>query len=291
MTVKLKANGFCAKISSRGAELDSLTDSAGKEYIWQKDSKYWAKSSPLLFPIVGNLRDDKTKIGGEWYSLSKHGFCREREFEVTRQTENEVDFTLKYSDETLEKYPFKFLLTLSYKLDETGLSIKYIVKNIDDKKMYYCIGAHPAFNIPTNEFENCSLVFNKPETNKTIVYDVDGLYFDANRRVDYTGGTNKFDLKYSCFDEDAVVFDETNSDSVELINNKTGEGVRVDYNGFSSIAFWTPVKMNAPFLCIEPWNGMAVRSDESDNYEEKYGVLQLAPNMSSEHCIKIAPLK
>lgn len=292
MIVELKTGSSVAKIDSKGAELISLLDVFGTEYIWQKNPEFWAKSSPVLFPAIGNLIDGKTKIGGKEYSIPKHGFCNTAEFKILFQSENKVVFSYTANDETLKMFPFNFHFTMTYSLFDDHLQIDYAVFNMGDVDMPYCIGAHPAFNVPVGEgeFEDYSLVFNKNEDCTAIVYDIDRLRFDVEKRVDYLKKGNQLDLKYSYFDNDAIVFEKINSDSVTLKSRKTGRGVQVDYKGFKSIAFWTPVKKNAPFLCIEPWNGMAARSDDDGNFEHKFGVETLKPDQTANYSLAVYPL-
>lgn len=293
MNIELKSNSMVATIETKGAELISLKNSLGFEYMWQKDAKYWNRCSPVLFPIVGNLRNNKTIIDGNEFTLAKHGFCRDAEFIVEFQSENKVVLTYTYNEETLAQYPYKFSLSLSYTLQDNNLNIEYIVKNLDDKAIDYCLGAHPAFNIPiegNDIFEDYCLEFNKSEPVGCPVYDLEKLQIDVNNRVKFVDENNRIMLKYHLFDQDAIMFDQINSDSVKLYSTKTGKGVQVDYQGFDAIAFWTPTKMDAPFLCIEPWNGMAICSDEDDNFTSKRGVKHLELNQQHSYQLTILPL-
>lgn len=278
MIVTLKSNSATVKIDSKGAELISFQNSEGIEYMWQKDPKYWNRCSPVLFPIVGNLRDNKTIINKKEYSIAKHGFCRDADFTISNQTETTVSFTYTYNEETLAVYPYQFSLTLNYKLIEAKLEILYTVENMDKQPIDFCLGAHPAFNVPLNSnetFEDYCLAFNKAEPQGSAVYDLEKLEINVDNRVHLLNEENKIMLKYHYFDEDAVIFDTIHSDSVKLYSTKSGHGVQVDFNEFDAIAFWTPTKMDAPFLCIEPWNGMSVCSDEDNHYTSKRGIKHL----------------
>lgn len=292
MVIELKADSSIAKVETIGAELISFVDVFGQEYMWQKDAAYWGGCSPLLFPIVGNLRDNKTVINGKEYQMPKHGLCRAREFKVMYKSDSKVILNATYDEETLKQYPYKFSITLSYTLTGGQISIDYTVMNLDDCDMHYCIGAHPAFNIPIGEgtFSDYSLTFNKNETCKAVVYDLEKLHFDVNRRVDYLKGGNTLQLQYDYFDNDAIVFEDINSDKVTLTSCKTGRGVEVHYDGFDSIAFWTPTKKSAPFLCIEPWNGMGARSNEGSEFTDKFGVKTLQKDEQHSYKLTIIPV-
>ena len=292
MIIKLQSNQTTAKIQTMGAELTSFKDTHGNEYMWQQDEAYWAKCSPLLFPIVGNLRNDTTIIDGEKFTIPKHGFCREQEFTIVSQTETSVALNFTFNEKTLVMYPYKFSLTLTYVLSDETLEMTYTVLNLGDKEMDYCIGAHPAFNVPMDEgtFEDYCLEFNKNEPDGCTCYDCDNLCFDPTKKINLTNGLNCLPLKYSDFDNDAFVFDTIQSNCVKLKNSNTGHGIAVDLSGFESIAFWTPTKKDAPFICIEPWNGMAVRSDEGGLFKEKFGVKHLSNNETHSYKLTISTL-
>lgn len=293
MLITLKTGSNMAQIESRGAELRSLRDAFNTEYIWQRDPKYWGKSSPVLFPVVGELREGRTTFHGKEYHLPKHGFCRDAEFKVTYQSESMAIFNYTYNEETLKAYPYIFSLSLSYELKPEGLTIRYTVMNMDDQPIDFCLGAHPAFNVPVDGnggFEDCALTFNMPETAGCPVFDFEKKQFDMDNRVTYLNNETTLRLKYSYFDNDAIFFDTPRSDRVRLASVKTGRGVEVQFGGFDYVAFWTPIGLEAPFLCIEPWCGVAVCSDEGDEFERKRGVKHLEIGEQKSFQLTILPL-
>jgi len=293
MLITLKTGSNMAQIESKGAELRSLQDAFGTEYIWQRDPAYWGKSSPVLFPIVGELRQGRATFHGEEYAISKHGFCREAEFKVSYAAEDKAVFTYSYNEETLKHYPYKFSLSLTYELKPDRLDIRYTVVNLDDKPIDYCLGAHPAFNVPVDgvgSFEDYALTFSRPETARCPVFDFENACFNMENRVTYLDNAATLPLKYSYFDNDALFFDAPASDSVRLASVKTGRGVEVRFGDFDFVAFWTPIKKEAPFLCIEPWCGVAVCSDEGDEFEKKRGVKHLEVNEEHHYMLSILPL-
>lgn len=290
MIITLQSSSAIAKIDTKGAELISLIDVFGTEYMWQKDPKFWNRCSPVLFPIVGNLRNDETIIEGKKYSIPKHGFCRDAEFTVAYETETSVILRYTFNDETLMIYPYKFALSLTYALNDGEIEISYAVLNLDNKPIDFCLGAHPAFNVPIGKdnSEYC-LEFNKPESDGSAVYDIEKLEVNINNRVNYIND-NKILLNNCLFDKDAMIFDKINSNSVKLYSIKTGRGVQVDYDNFDFIAFWTPTKLNAPFLCIEPWCGMAACNDEDDQFINKRGIKHLNIDEQFNCKITIIPM-
>lgn len=293
MVIELQSASSVAKIETIGAELISFQDGFGMEYMWQRDPKFWGKCSPVLFPIVGNLREDKTIIEGKEYTMAKHGFCRSAEFKVMYKSETKLILSYSYNEETLKMYPYKFTLSLAYTLNDNKLEIDYTVLNLDDKPIDFCLGAHPGFNVPLEKggsFEEYCIEFNKNESGGCPVFDFEKNQIDVDNRVNYLDNEKKLMLKYSYFDHDAMMFDKPVSDTVKLYNIKSGRGVEVKYDGFDFIAFWTPIKMEAPFLCIEPWCGIAACSDEDNEFKNKRGVKHLDIDQQYNCKLTIIPM-
>lgn len=290
MIIALSTPKMSAAIDTVGAQLISMKDENQKEYMWQRDPKYWSSCSPLLFPAIGNSRNGKTMIDGCWYDLPKHGFCRDKEFKITSQTASSVTLQVQDDDQTRQMYPYAFCLSLTYTLSKDELSVSYKVENRDSRPIAYCLGAHPGFQCPLSEeeaFEDYILEFEKEETADRIVYDLNKLQFDRGNMKRTLDKSRILGLKYSMFQQDAIYFEELNSRKVSLLNPKTGTGVEVSFPGFSSVAFWTPMNCRAPFLCIEPWNGSAVCSDEDDDFWHKNHVQTLTVSESRIHGLQI----
>lgn len=293
MNIILSSQEYDVTINTLGAELKSYRDPSGREYVWNSDPAYWMRSSPLLFPTVGNVRDNKTQFNGVEYPLVKHGFCKESEFTVRDQTESSAVFVLTASDETKKSYPFDFELQLKYQLNGNSLSMTYTVLNRDTKEMYYHIGAHPGFMCPLNEGESLSdyvLEFEKEERLESTVYDLENLCFDHARHKLFAEHARRLPLSAEMFDDDAIFFPHTASHAVSLINPVTGHGVHMEYPDFVSIAFWTPIGGQAPFLCLEPWNGAAIYDDEDNEFCHKRDIQVLAPSSSRNYQLNISLL-
>ena len=194
MIINLSNNKISASINTIGAELSRL-EKNNKNYIWTVDEVFWNKTSPILFPIVGKLKNDSYSIIGRTYELPRHGFARNFEFKVEHQTEDSVVFVLESNAETLQQFPFEFELKLEYRLTENGLEINYLVSNKSNEVMPFSIGAHPAFAI-NNGFDNYSLVFNHSE--KMISHQLKNEQFDGSiREIEAKNG--KINLDYSLF--------------------------------------------------------------------------------------------
>ncbi|WP_312446345.1 aldose 1-epimerase family protein [Lacrimispora sp.] len=293
MLVTLHDSKATAVIDSIGAQLISFKDSAGTEYIWQRDPQFWSKCSPLLFPIVGNCRNGQTRLEGQTWDIPKHGFCREMDFTATEQTNTTVTFEIRDSEETKKIYPYSFRLSLAYTLTDGTLFMEYQVANTDDRTIHYCLGAHPGFNCPLEDnavFEDYDLVFEKEETISSMVYDSKHLEFNPENRIVQLKESNTLSLNRELFKDDAIYFDDLESRKVSIVNRNTGRGVEVSYPGFETVAFWTPYPAKAPFICVEPWNGSAIYATEDDEFIHKNHVQTLSPGNAKSYGLSIGIL-
>jgi galactose mutarotase-like enzyme len=269
MEVFIKKQNIEAVINTKGAELFSLKKD-GKNYIWDVNTDFWNKTSPILFPIVGALKNGEYQYNNKTYQLPRHGFARDLEFEIISKNEDAVTFSLRYSDETLKVYPFQFELRISYILEEDKLLIKYDIINLSDEKMHYSIGAHPAFSIEGN-FEEYSLIFDEEKELETYKLDKD-LFSGKTEKVLLKG--KELPLNYGLFAKDALVFKNSATQSLTLIKNNQPV-LKVEFSEFPYLGIWT--KENAPFLCIEPWLGIADNVDSTGNLTQKEGINTLDP--------------
>lgn len=293
MRITITNQGYEAAIESLGAELKSYKAPSGKEYIWNSNPQYWMRSSPLLFPTIGNVRNNKTMINKVEYPMTKHGFSKESEFNVLEQSDSRVTFSLKSNEFTKKSYPFSFELRLTYELKGKDLEMTYQVFNQDRQPMVYHIGAHPGFNCPLEEgeaFSDYVIEFEKDELLESYVYDLENMCFFAEKRMIHGTIGRVLALSGSLFDHDALYFYHTNSHSVSLKNPATGKGIRMDYPDFVSIAFWTPMGGNAPFLCLEPWNGAAIFEDENDDFAQKRDIQTLEAAQQKDYHLRISIL-
>ena len=265
MKTVIKNTFLTATINNFGAELCSLKDNLNKEYIWEGDPEFWGKHSPILFPIVGTLKNNSFDYDGKKYHLSRHGFAREMEFELIEKKENSATFSIQSSEETLKVYPFKFELQIIYTLEKNNLSIAYKVINKGKLQMPFSIGAHPAFALPGN-FENYAIQFEKEEPLQYYLLENDLI---SNKTKKLEAVEEQIPLTYQLFENDALIFKTLKSKSLTIIENKK-PFLKVSFEDFPSLGIWT--KMNAPFLCIEPWFGYSDTGENSGNIFEKEGV-------------------
>ena len=260
-----------------GAELTSVQYN-GKEMLFQGakvlDSNgniYWKRQAPILFPIVGQLKNSQTQIEDKIYEMSQHGFARDMDFEEISKTENKHHYLLKYNEETLKKYPYKFELHVIYEIIGDTLTVTYKVKNIDDKTIYFGLGGHPAFNCDYSNGEY-EIVFSENEDKIVFLKLKNGL-IDTEKTQNILKD-NKIYLKEDTFDNDAVIMKNLKSNKVILQNHETNQKIlELDFTGFPYLALWS--KKGAPFVCIEPWQNTADRIDSTQIYKDKEGIIEL----------------
>lgn len=282
MSVTISNGTLTARINPKGAELNSLKKETA-EYIWEGNPEFWGKHSPVLFPIVGTLKNGSYSLNDTLYLLLRHGFARDNEFELISSEGQKAVFSLKASEKTKDSYPFDFELQLVYTLNNDTLSIEYIVFNHDTVPMPFSIGAHPAFALPGN-FEDYSLLFNVAEPLKSIQLEND-LLSDTTVSIPHENG--RVNLNHGLFENDALIFTSLQSRSITINKNNTGY-LKVDFPDFPHLGIWT--KPGAPFVCIEPWQGYSDSNNASGNIFEKEGVLVLEPGKSYSAALAVSVL-
>lgn len=271
MTTTIQNATLTAEINPFGAELISLKNNNTTEYIWEGNPDFWGKHSPILFPIVGTLKNNSFSYEGTEYNLSRHGFARDMTFELIDKKENSATFCIKSSAETLKKYPFEFELYLIYTLQNSSLDIEYKVINTGKSKMPFSIGAHPAFALPGN-FENYSIAFEKEEPLEYYLLENDLI---SNQIKALEVHNKQIPLTYELFKNDALIFKTLQSNTLTILENEKPL-LKVNFEDFPSLGIWT--KMNAPFICIEPWFGYSDTNENSGNLFEKEGIQILDSN-------------
>jgi galactose mutarotase-like enzyme len=275
LTTTISNSNLTAQINHFGAELFSLKNSKNKEYIWEGNPEFWGKHSPILFPIVGTLKNNSYFHNGKEYHLPRHGFAREMEFKLIEKTKKSATFSLFSSIETRKVYPFDFELQICYSLEENKLNIDYKVINKNDFMMPFSIGAHPAFAL-TGNFENYSLEFQQQEILKYHLLE-DGLISNSTNEIPLDN--RQLGLNYLLFENDALVLKKLESKSITIIQN-TVPLLKVNFTDFPNLGIWT-VK-NGPFLCIEPWFGYSDTLEVYDELSKKEGIQLLEKNETFE---------
>ncbi|MBQ6053571.1 MAG: aldose 1-epimerase family protein [Clostridia bacterium] len=253
-------NGFLRlTFSSLGGELRSIINKKnGREYLWQGNPEFWTGRSPNLFPIVGRIKEGKYRFGGKEYSIkSPHGFVRISELDVKEKTDKSLTFAISSCEETLKVYPFDFDFEVSYTLEDNRIAVKYDIRNTGDKTMYFSVGAHPGFNIPINEgekFEDYSIVFeNDCEPNEVIC---ENCYITGEKRPFSLKDKRILPLRHNLFDNDAIILADMKSRKLSVCSEKSDSSITVDFADFDYLGIWHKPMTEAPYVCIEPWNGL-----------------------------------
>ena len=291
MTHTLKNSDITLSIADHGAEIKSLIrNSDGKELMWQADPKYWGRTSPVLFPVVGCYYNKESRFEGKTYSMGQHGFARDMEFELVTQTEDEILFKLADNEASHEKYPFAFNLFCGYKISGKDIQVIWKVVNTDNREIHFSIGAHPAFNCDLDAdkllFEKDGKALDSLHVN-IIANDGSGCLSDKTKDLSLNDGV--LDMSDELFSQDALVIEDEQADAVTILNNEGKAFIKV---GFTSPLFgvWSPVGKHAPFVCIEPWYGRCDRVGfDGDISEREYGNT-LKPGESFERSYNIHTL-
>ncbi|MFN3489272.1 MAG: aldose 1-epimerase family protein [Emticicia sp.] len=267
-----------ATINPLGAELVSLFNKeTNTEYIWNADPAFWGKSSPVLFPIIGALKNNQYVYQGKTYTLPRHGFARERVFSVEAHTEGAIILLLKHDEESLKVYPFEFAFRLVYMVIDNQLSVSYSVRNTGNEEMYFSVGGHPAFAVPLSEnsvYDDYYLEFNKTEDFPRWELADGGLI--KKEATTFLENTNRLPLTKELFYQDALVFKHLQSTSVVLKADNSDKQLTFDFRGFPFLGIWAA--KNANFVCIEPWCGIADSENHAQELTEKEGIETVQPN-------------
>ncbi|MDR2940876.1 MAG: aldose 1-epimerase family protein [Clostridiales bacterium] len=263
------------KINELGAELAGVTGKKeNTEFLWSGDAKYWAGRAPVLFPIVGSVKNNEYTIDGKKYILNRHGFARKSIFDITKVQGRSITYELKYNEDTLKSYPYKFSLEIIYTLEGNTLTNTYRVKNLDSKAIYFGIGGHPAFSCPINEgeaFSDCYLEFNKTENAGVMALNEEGLF--SGETYGLLNNTNILDLHHDLFKHDALVFERLESDMVALKSKKSDKSVEFYFDGFLSLGVWTVPGAN--YVCLEPWVTFADTVNSTGDLRGKQDIIKL----------------
>lgn len=266
-------------VSTHGAEMNSIKDSKGREYLSPGDPKYWKRHSPTLFPIIGKVNNGEYRLHGKTYQMGQHGFLQDAEFELIAQGDQQVTYAYHENEETLKQYPFRFNLGITYKLEGNKIHVIWHVENTDDKPMYFQIGGHPAFLVP-------GWVEGKPLKARlridngqpmSLKLSSKGLILPDHFEVKHQG--NILPVDDHTFDIDTIILDHSQVHKVELLNLVGEPHVTVDFK-MPVLALWSPPHKNAPFICIEPWYGVCDWNNYDGSFEDKYLSNRLLPGAS-----------
>lgn len=278
MSIELENSLVKAAFSEKGAELISFKNKqADIEYIWQGDPAFWGRHAPVLFPIVGKLKNNQYAYHDKHYTMGQHGFARDSVFKVIEQENNHLCFELTDSETSLALFPFHFIFTIDYYLDKNSLKVVYRVHNPSTKEeLYFSIGAHPGFSVPIKKdltFDDYYLEFS-PRKSRTCIPLNDGLIDYEKRTLAQTN--TAIQLKHDWFSNDAQIFETKGTNQFSICTDKDEHKVTLTCEDFPYVGIWSTYPAEAPFVCVEPWFGLADTTDASGRLVDKLGIQKLA---------------
>ena len=279
--VELKNEQLSIVVSEKGAELQSIKDANGKEYLWQGDPTFWPRRSPILFPIVCSVNNDTYTVDGKEYHLPRHGFARDTDFKLIAQGERKITFALESSAETKQVYPYDFTLSVSYVLDNNKIGVIWHVHNTDTQEIHFQIGGHPAFNIPgmkagENQYGRIRLDNEEP-------MDALHSYGDGSHEMDEVpfieAENGIMEFTDNTWRNDSIKIHKCQLHRAELLGDSGDPEVTVTFRT-PVIAFWSPFGKQAPFVCIEPWYGIGDPRSFKGEFKDKPLMNHLQPGAS-----------
>lgn len=269
----------CLKIgiNSKGAELKSLINkNDNTERFWTGNPEYWDGSSPVLFPIVGKLKNHQYNFEGKTYGMPMHGFASNEEFKIIDKGINFVTYELEWNSETYKIYPFKFKLQIKYILNNKELKVEYKVVNTDEREMYFALGAHPGFKCPIFDNETLEDYYVEFEVeNETAVRKLlaPNNYFSHNTERVFESG-NIMNLSLELFKNNAIIMKDIKSKYIVLKSRKNPTELKFSFDEFPVLAIWSP-KTLSPFVCFEPWGSHSDYDDFNGEFREREGTITL----------------
>lgn len=265
---------FTLAVKEMGAELNSLkSKKTGIEYIWCGDDSIWYGQSPILFPIIGRLLDDKYTLNDKEYTMSKHGIVRKKPFKLVKSSKDSLTFIQTDDEDSLKNYPYHFELEVTFKLTEKGLKVIHKVTNNDRTTMYYSFGTHPAFNCEIGDY----LEFSDDTELSTERIDNESILIDDKFPVEMTD--NKIELTKTLFIDDALILSDFKSKNVKITSPKHDRVISFDFDS-PFLGIWA--KPDAPYVCIEPWWGVNDDYHKKTDFSQKRGIMALEPKESNE---------
>ncbi len=263
---------FTLGVKEMGAELTSLKSKETEfEFIWDGNTDIWYGQSPILFPIIGRLLDDKYRLGGKEFTMPKHGIVRKKPFKLISSTKDSLTFSQTHDNESLEMYPYEFEIQVKFQLTDTGLSVTHTIFNNSSEKMYYSFGAHPAFNCKIGDY----LEFENNEELLTERIDHESILIEKKFPVNIKN--KSIYLTEDLFCNDALILSGYTSKSISLKSDSHNRVVKFNFNS-PFLGIWA--KPNAPYVCIEPWWGVNDNYDKKQDISEKRGIMVLEANQS-----------
>jgi galactose mutarotase-like enzyme len=275
----LENDTLAISLHPKGAEIHKIVGLQDNvNYMWKRDASQWANSAPILFPIVGALRDNECRIDGKTYTMTQHGFARHNEFNISEQTKNKVVFTLVSNADIQKQYPYAFILRVTYTLEENVLSCHCEVENTDTKDIYFQIGGHPAFACPFTENESSNDYYLEFEQNESIMQKIIDIKENvmSHQEKQFFDQEKRFFIRQELFNNDAIVLKDFISKYVDLKSLNHDKYLRFHMDNFPLLGIWA-AKHVGSLIAIEPWNGHNDYVNFTGEFKDKEGVICLVP--------------
>jgi galactose mutarotase-like enzyme len=274
----LSSHGYQAVISSLGAELKSFGKEGGENLIWPGDPAIWKGTAPILFPIVGRLKNGQYQYKNNTYQLDKHGFARTSIFELNIDTNSEKSFVLTSSSDTLKHYPFHFEFEVFFSIASGVLEVRYEVRNVGNEDLWFTLGSHPAFSLPLTDtrLEDFYLQFEQSE--QLDCYFLENDLLCTSPITSFLNDTDTLAISTELFKNDALIFKDIKSRTVSIHHKHTGKRLTLSYDNAPHLGIWA--KAGSPFICLEPWFSYDDSADTTGELTNKQGIMSLAAHQS-----------
>lgn len=278
-------------VQDKGAELCSIiSQSTGTEFMWGANPDIWGSFAPILFPIIGTLKEGEFLYEGKSYSVPKHGFIRNNEnLKVNQVSDNCLEYSLKFDDESLKFYPFEFEFVVRFVLVGNSITIEHkVVNHSKDKPLFFSVGGHPAFKCPLYDgetYEDYFLEFEEVENVSTWEVLTNGLINSTTKSL--IQNSNVLPLTRTLFENDALILKDLKSKRVSLKSKKSSSSISIEYTDFNYLGIWA--KPGGQFVCIEPWLGISDSNTTDKDFTKKEGIIRLEANtdFKASYYIKI----
>lgn len=275
MEYSLSSDHIDVILKSAGAELSSVKNKYGLEFMWQADNEVWPRHAPVLFPIVGRLKDNSFNFNDQRYALSQHGFGRDRDFEIISIAKDYAIFELRSDEKSKPVFPFDFIFQIKYALVANRLTTEYKIVNPSEEALLFSVGAHPGFKCPLYEEEKFEDYYLEFESSRYQITELNnGLRKSTKIELELTG--KKLQLSKTLFDKDALVFENKQINRISLKSDKSSHEISMECKDWPYFGIWSK-KGCEKFICLEPWYGIADREDSMQNFPQKDGIISLEP--------------
>ncbi len=265
------------RIAPLGAQLWSIMDTEGTEYLWQGDPAYWTDRAPNLFPYIARMTEKSYVLNGQTYHMDIHGFAKDTVFEVFSQESDQITFKMSDTPDTLKQYPFAFDFYITYSLQDNTLKVEFQVTNKSDETMYFGVGGHPGFHVPLEKgltFEDYYVEFTGENTSKRVIFSQDCFVMDGQYVEFKPNANNQYPLHHDMFDGDAIILTDMPR-QITLASDKGKKKVRVSYPDMAYLGLWHMPHTDAPYICIEPWSSLPSRKGVIEDLAKQENLIAL----------------